>query len=200
MKKGWIISFALLYVAICFTAAMVANRTKQMAEEQAEYETRFAYSERDHAFALAEQYKKQYQESLFEIADLKAENERLAAENEELTRAFEETSFALDEVCDATGWTQLGTFRITHYCNCQLCCGKWSGGPTSSGTIPVVGRTVAVDPKVIPIGSKVRINGHEYVAEDTGVSGNAIDIFVNDHQEALRLGLYYAEVEIKEVV
>lgn len=197
MKKGWIIAFALLYVAICFTAAIVANRTKQMAEERAELKAGIAYGERDNARALADQYKKQYQESLFEIADLKAEIEQLKAENEELTRAFEEASFALDEVCDATGWTQLGTFRITHYCNCKLCAGKWAGGPTASGAMPAAGRTVAVDPKVIPLGSKVQINGHEYIAEDTGVSGSAIDIFVNDHQEALQLGLYYAEVKIK---
>ena len=195
MKKVWIISFALLYAAICFTAAMVAKRTKQMAEEQAETQTRIAYGERDSAMALSEQYKRQYREALLEIAELKEENEHLTGQNEELTRALEETSFALDEVCYETGWDSLGEFTLTFYCNCPICCGKWSGGPTASGTIPTEGRTVAVDPHVIPLGSKLEIGGHVYIAEDTGVHGRVIDVFVNDHQEALRLGVKRAEVK-----
>ena len=54
-----------------------------------------------------------------------------------------------------------------------------------------------MDPNVIPLGSKVRINGHEYIAEDTGnMTGNRIDIFVTDHETAIRLGTYEAAVYI----
>lgn len=93
------------------------------------------------------------------------------------------------------GKQSLGTFRITHYCSCYYCCGGW-GNATASGATPTVGRTIAVDPSVIPLGSRVIINGNVYVAEDTGgaIKGNKIDIFVSDHATALRYGVYYADV------
>ncbi|MDO4302175.1 MAG: peptidoglycan DD-metalloendopeptidase family protein [Clostridia bacterium] len=90
----------------------------------------------------------------------------------------------------------LGLFTITGYCPCKICCGKYSpevtGKPssTASGTSPAANRTIAVDPKVIPLGSKVLINGHIYTAEDTGgaIKGNKIDIYYATHQEALAQG------------
>ena len=85
----------------------------------------------------------------------------------------------------------IGNFKITHYCNCSKCCGKWAGGKTASGTHPTEGRTIAVDPKVIPLGSKVMINNHVYIAEDTGgaIKGNKIDIYVSSHSKALSKGI-----------
>lgn len=93
------------------------------------------------------------------------------------------------------GKQSIGTFRISHYCPCYYCCGAW-GNATASGVMPTVGRTIAVDPRVIPLGSRVVINGNVYVAEDTGsaIKGNKIDIFVGSHSIALRNGVYYAEV------
>ena len=88
----------------------------------------------------------------------------------------------------------VGYFKITHYCNCSKCCGKWAGGATASGTTPKEGRTIAVDPKVIPLGSCVEINGVSgYVAEDTGgaIKGNKIDVFVSSHSKALKLGVLH---------
>lgn len=89
----------------------------------------------------------------------------------------------------------LGRFRITHYCDCEICQGSFVG-TTATGATPTVGRTIAVDRNVIPLGSKVVIDGHTYVAEDTGgaIRGNRIDIFVGSHEEANRKGVYYAEV------
>ena len=92
--------------------------------------------------------------------------------------------------------TSLGMFRISAYCNCSKCCGKWAGGPTASGTMPQAGRTIAVDPKVIPLGTKVIIDGHTYVSEDTGgaIKGNKIDMYFDSHSEALAWGVKYKEV------
>lgn len=94
--------------------------------------------------------------------------------------------------------TNLGQFKITAYCNCSKCCGKWSGGPTASGAMPKAGRTIAVDPKVIPLGTKVVIDGHTYVAEDTGsaIKGNKIDLYCSSHAEALSWGVKYKNVSI----
>ena len=91
-------------------------------------------------------------------------------------------------------WHTVKNCRITHYCSCAACCGK-SDGITATGTRVKEGRTVAVDPKVIPLGSEVLINGHVYIAEDTGVSGNAVDVFIDSHARSLRMGVYRATVQ-----
>lgn len=91
----------------------------------------------------------------------------------------------------------LGNFKITAYCNCPVCCGKYAGlGKTKTGTTVTANRTIAVDPNIIPLGSKVKINNQEYIAEDTGskVKGKHIDIYYNTHEEAIEKGLSYEEV------
>lgn len=73
-------------------------------------------------------------------------------------------------------------------------------GYTATMTIPIEGRTVAVDPSVIPYGTKLIINGHSgYIAEDCGgaIKGNRIDIFMNDYQEAIMFGKQYVVVEFE---
>lgn len=101
-------------------------------------------------------------------------------------------------IYDAPAWYGAGEFRIYHYCPCEKCTGKAPGakgyGVTATGTTATAGRTVSVDPSVIPLGSEVLIGDQIYIAEDTGVSGRCIDIFVNDHAEALRLGTYTTAV------
>lgn len=94
--------------------------------------------------------------------------------------------------------THLGTFKLTAYCPCPICCGQWANGITATGTTAKAGRTIAVDPSVIPYGTEVLINGHTYVAEDTGgaVDGNRIDVFFNSHTAALEFGIQYADVYI----
>ena len=101
----------------------------------------------------------------------------------------------------------LGDFRLTAYCSCEKCCGKWAlnrpkdeNGKDivygSTGAILVAGASIAVDPSVISYGSKVEINGHTYTAHDTGgaIQGNRIDVYFDNHQDALNFGVKYAEV------
>ena len=100
---------------------------------------------------------------------------------------------------DSSGIVNLGMFTLTAYCPCYQCCGKWSEfGLTATGTVPAQGRTIAVDPDVIPYGTQVIINGNTYVAEDCGgaIQGNKIDIFFNNHDDALIFGIQTAEVKI----
>lgn len=82
----------------------------------------------------------------------------------------------------------MGEFTLTAYCACKKCCGEDAKGITRSGTHVTEGRTIAVDPKVIPLGTKVYIEDYGfYVAEDTGglIKGNAIDIYYPSHEIAL---------------
>lgn len=96
--------------------------------------------------------------------------------------------------------TSLGTYKITAYCACQKCCGKSPDDPrygiTATGTRATQGRTIAADPKVLPYGTVVVINGHEYVVEDCGgaIDGKEIDMYFDSHQEAREWGNQYWEV------
>lgn len=89
----------------------------------------------------------------------------------------------------------IGTYTLTAYCGCCHCCGK-SDGITSTGTHAEQGRTVAVDPSVIPYGTRLMIGDNYYIAEDCGgaIQGNRIDIYFNDHQQALDFGVKNIDV------
>ena len=98
----------------------------------------------------------------------------------------------------------LGEFTLTAYCPDSCCCGKWASGYTATGTLATEGRTIAVDPKVIPYGTRVLLiwpNGTQrsYIAEDCGcgVNGNHIDVFFNDHQAARVFGVQSAMVYLE---
>jgi 3D (Asp-Asp-Asp) domain-containing protein len=94
----------------------------------------------------------------------------------------------------------LGFFKLTAYCPCKSCSDNW-GTQTSTGATATEGRTVAVDPKVIPYGTTLIINGIEYIAEDCGgsIKGNKIDIYFESHKKALEFGIQYTEIFVKEM-
>lgn len=91
-----------------------------------------------------------------------------------------------------------GVCTITRYCNCSQCCGQWAGGNTASGVPPTPWHTVAHN--YLPFGTRVLINGVEYVVEDRGdanmAGGMWFDVYVSDHRTAQGPGMYTAEVWI----
>ena len=100
---------------------------------------------------------------------------------------------------DATAVTYekipMGEFKLTAYCPC-CDCSEGYNRETATQTIAEENRTIAVDPDVINFGSKVMIDGHIYTAEDCGgaVSGDHIDIFMEDHDDVDEFGVQYKEV------
>lgn len=79
----------------------------------------------------------------------------------------------------------------TAYDACIHCCGK-TDGITKTGTLAQPNRTIAVDPRVIPLGSTVYIQGMGvFLAEDTGraIKGSRIDIFMESHRQAFNFGV-----------
>lgn len=122
-----------------------------------------------------------------------------------------QTSEPAEEPPVVHGVDVLGEFAIVAYCACEECCGEWAldrpldenGEPivyTASGARAEAGVTVAVDPDVIPLGSKVYIDGLGwYVAQDTGAfSGKVIDVYMKDHAAACEFGRRDAVVGIVE--
>lgn len=103
----------------------------------------------------------------------------------------------------------LGTVVTSGYCNCTICCGQWSGGPTASGAYPSGNHTLAVDAynPIVPIGTQVIMNGVLYTVEDTGnlnAHGVDFDVYYDSHSEALAHGhrsyeAYYAGGDGKEI-
>lgn len=87
-----------------------------------------------------------------------------------------------------------GVCTVTWYCNCSKCTGQWAGGPTASGVMPTPNHTVACGD--LPFGTRLMIDGQEYVVEDRGVGGMWVDIYAASHDEALQRGMYQAEVYI----
>lgn len=98
----------------------------------------------------------------------------------------------LDEQ-DANGHQMeyISEFTVTYYCPCKRCNGSW--GAIDRFGNPLKWGTVAADPKVLPMHTKIVIDGYDQVFEvlDTGsgVRGNHIDVFVPvSHSEALQMG------------
>lgn len=113
--------------------------------------------------------------------------------NAEITDAppIDDISEILEEVDETPILLEcLGDFKLTYYCACRKC----NGGPAIDRYgDPLVWGTVAVDPKVIPLQTNLKIDGFDavFTARDTGgkwVQGNHIDVFVPvSHSEALKM-------------
>lgn len=101
----------------------------------------------------------------------------------------------------------LGVFSLTAYCSCEICCGEFAknrpldenGKEIVYGAIGqrlIPSYSIAVDPNVIPYGSKVEIDGSVYCAQDCGggIKGHSIDVYFSDHQDALNFGVQHKEV------
>lgn len=98
-------------------------------------------------------------------------------------------------------WESLGIFRCTAYCGCRKCNGRWYGKPSASGAPLQEGVTVAVDKRLIPFFTILKIDGVGVrVAHDTGknIYGKRIDVYIPDHATASQFGIQFREVFVKK--
>lgn len=138
-------------------------------------------------------------ESELEVAhdQLRKEAEKSITLEEEIQQLNDELDVANTTISDLRnkGYKLLyiGEFKLTHYC-CEKrkhICGT-GDGITATGTQVTAGRSIAVDPNVIPYGTQVYIEGYGFrIAEDCGgaVKKQHIDIAVETHKEALQMGV-----------
>ena len=135
--------------------------------------------------------------------------EQVAGEIEEIfQQQYHLTTEATKEVVTETKKVKvgesLGKVVTSGYCNCSICCGSWSGGPTASGVYPKANHTIAVDANnpFVPIGTKVVMNGVEYTVEDTGAFaryGVQFDVYYDNHAAASAHGHQTWEAFIADI-
>lgn len=97
----------------------------------------------------------------------------------------------------------LGKVWVTAYCPCSQCCGPYANGITASGKTAKAKHTIAVDAynPIVPMGTKVVIEGTVYTVEDTGNLnhyGNDFDIFYAKHNQTSQWGRRHVEAYIAE--
>lgn len=130
-----------------------------------------------------------YQEFTFD--EVKEELDELFAA--QYTLATKSSTETVTEKKTVKVGESLGTVMTSGYCNCTICCGKWAGGVTASGVKPTSKHTLAVDAKhpIVPLGTKIIMNGIEYTVEDTGNFaryGVDFDVYYDNHLQALAHG------------
>lgn len=121
-------------------------------------------------------------------------------ENKAVVVVAEEKEAVQETIPEQPKHIYLGEFKLTAYCgeNYKHICNDGDPSKTATGTKPTAGKTIAVDPSVIPYGTKVVIDGKEYFAEDCGgaIKGNRVDVFFDTHQDALNFGVKWKDVYV----
>lgn len=111
--------------------------------------------------------------------------------------------------CTKPQISYLGKYKVTAYCSCEICCEQYGKNRpldkdgneivyTASGEIAEQGITIAAD-KSIPFGTQLIVDGRAYIVQDRGgaVKENCLDVYFTSHQEALKWGVQWLDVYIK---
>jgi len=140
-----------------------------------------------------------------ELNSLHAQCSRYQAEIEELSAQLKEAQERQDKA-DRGGerLTSLGKWKVTGYCKCKICCGKWADNRPngkvygSSGIELIEGVSCAAD---LPIGTRLMIGGKVRTVHDRPTDriveangGKIVDLYCGSHTEAWEVGNERVEV------
>ena len=136
------------------------------------------------------------------------EKEQLIELKEQLKNNTNTVEIETDKEVDtqAIKPVSIGNFKLTAYCKCSLCCGEWAYDRPNGIVYGAIGEelkegySIAVDPEVIPYRTEVIIDGKTYKAQDCGgaIKGNEIDVYMENHNDALEFGVQYEEVFVEK--
>jgi len=107
----------------------------------------------------------------------------------------------VDDSVQSDEW-QTVQMRVTAYCPCQKCCGKYSDGVTACGHKIFPGDAFVAADKEYSFGTEMIIagykNGEPVKVLDRGgaIRGNRLDVFFHSHEEALKWGVRYLYVKV----
>lgn len=131
-----------------------------------------------------------------EMGVLTLKNASLKAENTDLKKKKPETTQNTKRIVE---------MKVTAYCPCEICCGEYADGMTSTGRNAWTTLGVAADSKLLKYGTKLFIPGvGERIVDDTGGAMRQsarqkkyhIDLRCSTHAEAKKFGVQYLKVEI----
>ena len=107
-----------------------------------------------------------------------------------------------DNSPDTAEWQKV-RMRVTAYCPCPKCCGKYSDGVTACGhKIRPGDRFVAADKKY-PFGTEMIVGGYNHgeavkVLDRGGaIREDRLDVFFPSHEQALQWGVKYLDVNVR---
>ena len=122
-----------------------------------------------------------------------------------LKEVFDEMNYMNSEenTMEIDAGESLGEVVATAYCPCSICCGPYANGITASGKKARPRHTIAVDAynPIVPMGTKVIIEGVTYTVEDTGnlnAHNTDFDIFYATHEACGEWGKRTVEAFLAE--
>ena len=92
-------------------------------------------------------------------------------------------------------WTSIGRWKVTAYCACEKCCGKWADGITASGHRLVGDEKVIAAPIEFKFGTIMDVE--QYGVGVVLDRCDGIDVYFPSHQEALEWGIKEVEVRVR---
>ena len=104
---------------------------------------------------------------------------------------------------DVSQWKTV-RMRVTGYCACRKCCGKFSDGITANGHKIRRGDVFVAADKKYRFNTQLSIDGYNsgrpVKVMDRGrvIKGNRLDVFFNSHSQAKKWGVKYIDVKIKK--
>ena len=102
-----------------------------------------------------------------------------------------------------SGEWQTVRMRVTAYCACRKCCGKFADGITASGHKIRRGDTFAAADRKYSFGTEMVIPGYnkgkpiKVLDRGGAIRGNRLDVFFNSHRKARRWGVKYIDVKVR---
>lgn len=114
----------------------------------------------------------------------------------------EDFEAAYDRLEDKEHW-QTVRMRVTGYCSCPKCCGKFSDGKTASNHHIHKGDVFVAADKFYSFGTEMVIPGYNYnnpvTVQDRGrvIKGNRLDLYFDTHRQAQKWGVKYLDVLVK---
>lgn len=99
----------------------------------------------------------------------------------------------------------LGNFRITAYCSCKKCCGKWADNRPNGIVYGASGKELKAGVSVaspLPFGTELYIDGlGDYVVQDRTANWvvekygeGIVDVYFDSHEAACEFGLKHLDV------
>lgn len=111
-----------------------------------------------------------------------------------------------EAVAEQAGEWQTVKMRVTAYCPCEKCCGEYADGVTACGHKIRKGDAFVAADKKYPFGSEIIIAGYnnsepvKVLDRGGAIRGDRLDVFFHTHQEALKWGVKYLHVKVRQAL